>query len=607
MSGLNSNTDEGTIKEALYPPPTYSAASRAIMGQKSKTSVQAIRKQVDQRIDQLEDEIRALKTHRNMVSDTSALPPEVLSSIFIILRELTGTGTGRNYYVSAAPWAQVTHVCRHWRAVALDCPALWSDLLFVSPTTTAMMLQRSKNAPLTVKFAANPVLYQDILCRIMSQTGRLREVELRSSSLSSTRNDFLEVLASLTTAPILEKLVLGGAAVSEPRLPEDFLQDGAPSLRHLELTQFAVRWDPLPLSSTLVHLRLQNITSYRPLRKAFLESMSKLLRLETLKLSACLPQSGDVSHPSRSLSVSLPSLRILELQDSVAELCQFFRAAQIPREARVVIGVSDANPQSESLGPLFSALKASWILRQDAELVTDGGSMAQSEILDLRIVCSGYHFSEVKCWFKNHELPPVADDDNPPANLAVSVSIASYNPAVHTPLLTAIAEGFDISSLRTLKIASKPSMPDEAFALFKDLTKLDAIVISTNYYNLTRFLQALKKEGASPGTPSFPALSSIRLHFIDFDELQVGNANTAVCNLIKDLKHREESCPISELSITQCINFSMAHWEALSGSLQEDVEVNWDEDENILEPDSEDENNDWYEEEVWSGMYDDYW
>ncbi|KAJ2920407.1 hypothetical protein MD484_g63, partial [Candolleomyces efflorescens] len=154
-------------------------------------------------------------------------------------------------------------------------------------------------------------------------------------------------------------------------------------------------------------------------------------------------------------------------------------------------------------------------------------------------------------------------------------------------------------------------MPDEAFALFKDLTKLDAIAISNNHHNLTKFLQALKKEGASPDTPSFPALSHIHLHLIDFDEMQRGNARIRVRDLIKDLQHREEFCPIHELSIKQCINFSVAHWEALTGSLREGIEADWDEDEKILEPlDSEDDNNypgiDWHDEDVWSGRYDDF-
>ncbi|RXW19998.1 hypothetical protein EST38_g5865 [Candolleomyces aberdarensis] len=614
MSGLNSKTDNDTIKEALYPPPTYSAASRAIMGQTTKISAQATREQVDQRIAQLESEIRALKTHRNMVADTSLFPPEILSNIFIILRRLIGTGHGY-YYTPPASWAHVTHVCRHWRAVALDCPALWSELLFVSPKTTEMMLQRSKNAPLTVKFTANLVRYHDILCKIVSQTGRLRDFELQNRS--STGSELLKTLSGFeSTAPTLEKLVLHGVPVGyggQPyTLPENFLRDGAPSLRHLEVTQFAIRWDALPLSSSLTHLRLQNTApENRPPRKAFLESMANLLRLETLKLFACLPRSGDVSHPSRSLPVTLPSLRTLELHDSVAELCQFFRATQISKEARVNIELGDVNPESESLGALFSAFKTSWSLcqdMQDMESVADG-SLAQSEILDLRIVNnSGQTTSQIKCWYKDHELPPPFNDENPPANLVVS-SKNSGNSRVNTSLLTAIAEHLDFSSLCSLKIAPTTDMTEEALGLFKDLTKLDTITIARNHRNLSRFLKALKKDGASPGTPSFPTLCSVNLHRIDFDEERNWNADIEVRDLINALDHREGSCPIDELSITQCINFTEAHWDSLRESLPEQLEMEWDEDEDIREPSEHDEvesdyGMDWYD----PGVYDyDYW
>ncbi|KAJ2928744.1 hypothetical protein H1R20_g8216, partial [Candolleomyces eurysporus] len=609
MSGLNSKTDNDTIKEALYPPPTYSAASRAIMGQTTKISAQATREQVDQRIAQLEGEIRALKTHRNMAADTSPFPPEILSNIFIILRRSTGFGYGYSY-ISASFWIRVTHVCRHWRAVALDCPALWSDLLFVGPKITEMMLQRSKSAPLTVTFSESPVRYHDVLCKIASQTGRLRDFELHNSPAAAS--EILKILSSFkSTAPTLEKLVLNGGIVrqgSGPHtLPETFLQDGVPSLRHLEVTQFAIRWDPLPLSSTLTYLRLQNVApENRPSRKAFLESMMKLLRLETLELSACLPRSGDVSHPSGSLPITLPSLRTLELHDSAAELCQFFCATRISKEARVNIELSDASPQSDSLGPLFSAYKASWSLCQDMKLVADG-SLAQSEVLDLRIVNkSGQYSSQIKCWYKGHEPPPTFND-KAPANFAVS-SKSLGGRIVNASLLKALVERLDVSSLRFLEIASTHNITEEALNLFKDLAKLDTITISLNHKNLSSFLKALKKDGAIPGTPSFPALRTVRLRYIDFDEEQTWDADNAVRDLIKALDHREGSCPVRTLSITECTNFSEAHWENLRGSLPEELEMDWDEDEDIREPSEDDEfesdyGMDWYE----PGVYDYSW
>ncbi|KAJ2921808.1 hypothetical protein H1R20_g15288, partial [Candolleomyces eurysporus] len=556
-----------------------------------KLNAQTIREEVDQRIAELESEIRALKTHRNLVADTSLLPPEILSNIFIALRRIVANG-----YSYRSSWVRVTHVCRHWRAVALDCPALWSDLLFVNPKGTEVMLQRAKNAPLTVKFAAYPATFNDILCKIASQTGRLREVELRSGSNTTLE---LPIILSCfeSTAPILEKLVLQGVEIyyrtgsdKYHTLPADFLRGGAPSLRHLDVTRFAIHWDALPLSTTLTHLRLENVVlENRPTQASFLKSLTSLLRLETMILKACLPRSGDALHLG-SLPITLPSLRILELQDFAAELRQFFTATQIPNKARVDIELSDGNPELESLGSLLSALRTSWIHSKDMDL--DAGSNSiQSGILDLRIVDAMMRYvPRIMCWFSNHDLPPNFGVENPPANLVVS--LASGSAMGINLVLSAIAARLDISSLQSLKIASNYILvTNELLALFKDLTKLDKIAVWKSYDTLSKFFKTLKKKHEH--APSFPALHSIDLHGIDFDEDRTGDSIKAVLPLIFALKSREKSHPtIKQFTMTQCINFLEDHWEALCEVLPEETEKYWDEVEDIVEQSDDDEEDD---------------
>ncbi|KAF6756790.1 hypothetical protein DFP72DRAFT_809833, partial [Ephemerocybe angulata] len=68
------------------------------------------------------------------------LPPEILAAIFLLVPRDEGDTS----------WISVTHVCRLWREVALDCSRFWSDLNSVPPRFMEFALARSKGAPITV-------------------------------------------------------------------------------------------------------------------------------------------------------------------------------------------------------------------------------------------------------------------------------------------------------------------------------------------------------------------------------------------------------------------------------------------------------------------------
>ncbi|RXW11600.1 hypothetical protein EST38_g14255 [Candolleomyces aberdarensis] len=210
---------------------------------------------------------------------------------------------------------------------------------------------------------------------------------------------------------------------------------------------------------------------------------------------------------------------------------------------------------------------------------------AQFDILDLRIV--GHYESRIKCWFGENKLPTRFDDDDPPANLAVSSK--SSHGVISTPLLKTITDHLDISSLHSLKISSHDILEEDALTLFKNMTKLDTITICGNYETLSKFLDEFQKQGSDTISPSFPALRSVHLHKIDFEESRTGEADDAVRAIITALEDRKASHPIEQLTISKCINFSKAHWKDLrASSIFEYVEMDWDEDEDIREDEDSD-------------------
>ena len=63
---------------SIVQRPTYFLAALAIIEGRARPNTQTVHEQVDQRIAELETEMRTLKHHRILVADTSFLPPEIL-------------------------------------------------------------------------------------------------------------------------------------------------------------------------------------------------------------------------------------------------------------------------------------------------------------------------------------------------------------------------------------------------------------------------------------------------------------------------------------------------------------------------------------------------
>ncbi|KAH7905223.1 hypothetical protein BJ138DRAFT_1231378, partial [Hygrophoropsis aurantiaca] len=98
-------------------------------------------------------QIAIYPTDATHVPPVSTIPVEMLLEIF---RHCVCDGhrPGRGLIICS-------HVCRYWRAVALENPALWSasiDIIHDSPSWTEAKLSRSRNSPLNIKlFLSEPL------------------------------------------------------------------------------------------------------------------------------------------------------------------------------------------------------------------------------------------------------------------------------------------------------------------------------------------------------------------------------------------------------------------------------------------------------------------
>ena len=167
---------------------------------------------------------------RRRVFPINHLPNELLGHVFFFWFHyeppLSSIYPLPPYPVSIG-WVKVTHVCRHWREVALNCPQLWSEIsLYMGREWTRKMIARAKQAPLDI-YSGNEA--GNLLALVVP--GHLSHTK----SLNISDVD-LNVVHSLTAAaPILERLTLystmadGNPVLS---LPEDIFAFHAPPPAH---------------------------------------------------------------------------------------------------------------------------------------------------------------------------------------------------------------------------------------------------------------------------------------------------------------------------------------------------------------------------------------
>ncbi|KAH8824674.1 hypothetical protein DL96DRAFT_1418001, partial [Flagelloscypha sp. PMI_526] len=116
---------------------------------------------LDAQIEYHDQELRRLRSQRNKLASRTQclLPADILLSIFMLYqkREVYEFATRRPSSQippdpmpshSPIPYFLPSHVCVHWRRVALNFPPFWSVLFLNSIQWTKELLLRSRTSPL---------------------------------------------------------------------------------------------------------------------------------------------------------------------------------------------------------------------------------------------------------------------------------------------------------------------------------------------------------------------------------------------------------------------------------------------------------------------------
>ncbi|KAF6762001.1 hypothetical protein DFP72DRAFT_1164866 [Ephemerocybe angulata] len=552
----------------MAPSSSFAHSQNELQPQAALLSTFEIRRaQIADRILQLEREVLSLKNSHNTMAPPCRLPPEILANIFTLVKEDSWP----------RHWIMVTFVCQHWRAVAVDCAALWTSLPFINADFTSIALSRSKRAPLSVTFKQDTWQkpgYSTAFCMILSQSERLRKVDISDDVFASTFCECARV------APILQELFLEmskGSILSMSGQPllKGFLRHGAVSLNSLSLTRCGpFPWtDHLPFAHCLVELRLvgEHHLEYQRPSSLFLllDSLKQMAFLQKLDLSGYLPTSEDPDlwnssqHPSSS--TTLATLEHVYLEDSASRIIGFLQATRLSGAKNVHLTV-----KGQIYGPgirqLFKSLESSWRdvwqLFSLQRFYIDYDFMTYLDGPDT--FCSDFYFATRDHPQRSHRLSLVTEAGDEPID----------------NLMSRFTTQLDYSSLLYLSITRSeyPFTKKLWKSILPHLKQLKEVNFTHSTDSCASFIEALQEDPALAhqhlqdgahdvlkATPYLPALSKITLDEIVLTFCQGVGRRTLFRRFLSVLRARSRSCPPLELELWSCENF----WSRFERLLEE--------------------------------------
>jgi hypothetical protein len=114
-------------------------------------STATLMSRIDGKIARTREKLGGLLSQRNLMVAVNRLPTELLSLVFTMTQE--------RWRESDPLRLAVTHVCKQWRAFALNCSALWNYIEIGSSLGFGLvneMLRRARDLPLLVNIETEP-------------------------------------------------------------------------------------------------------------------------------------------------------------------------------------------------------------------------------------------------------------------------------------------------------------------------------------------------------------------------------------------------------------------------------------------------------------------
>lgn len=578
------------------------------------------RHHIDIEVQKLEDSIRSLKSRRNVLAPISRLPPEILSKIFAFCAS-ENPSTGKPLH-----WIKVSHISRYWRAVALDSPSLWGNIVTTRPRWTEEMVKRSKMARLTLDAdlsCVTPRIFEAVQL-VLQHITRISDLRLVASSATINRL----VTGLPIDAPFLESLSL-----SVPRnnrfgmdedftLPQSLFSGDISQLQHLELVKCNINWDSSLLTGLTV-LKLSDIPLLaRPTTSQLLDVLEKMPAMEILHLHEVLPSVDDETMLSRvpDRIIALPHLSHIAVISTVPECTNLFKHITIPSSVTFYLNTRGTDTTNQDFSGLFNSFSNSHNIGVSTEARNIGFSkpihtLHIQFINPVGLVIQGWSNGAPlgPSWGSNRPQTPLERQGNLlPMNLGstkaqyeLNLSWRQYEPAAVEAIVIGACKMLSLIKLKSLRISHSSDVNKETWAaLFGTLPRLQNIQLRG--CSAETFIPALREEPIFDGNPSstpttptgsqsfssarkpglwrrkstippvcFPDLRTLTFEEVDFkDRTPELIPGTTVLGLMDCLMERaEKKAEVQELRLTACTHLFKEEVEELKEIV---ADVDWD-------------------------------
>ncbi|KAI8970638.1 hypothetical protein BD414DRAFT_470438 [Trametes punicea] len=278
----------------------------------------------------------------------SALPTELLVSIFLILRD-----------EAPSTWLRVLPVCRRWYKVASSAPVLWTQLTFrpwCDRDLLEKFLHRSSNLALDLTLDIHAVECSPILDIVRRYSVQLRTLSVifsppQSGELQTRLGDrrFSGSILTLNLHCVTSEgaeLLLDASALTALR-----------ELRAVQVLPHA-RFRPFRGVTLLQLTQIWHVIrpEEHPTRYDLLLTIDSFPDLELLSLSDALPPCIHFGNTTFD-QVTLPSLHMLEMNETMEDIKFFLHHLALPVSARFTIVARVAEAMWEpDIGGVFLAI-----------------------------------------------------------------------------------------------------------------------------------------------------------------------------------------------------------------------------------------------------------
>lgn len=255
-------------------------------------------------------------------------------------------------------WIAVSHVCHHWRQVALRCRALWTYIPLVSVRWAQRALTLSHPYPITLRIDSRDnsldrgYVSVDALCHALGHISRIQKIRMHSPWGTRYANRIMSIIygALLCGAPALEEFDLASDLdlpfVVDAGLDGSNMVSAIAKLRVLSLDECYLPANCTLFHSGLIHLRLSGTRTMWPALESMLSTLALVPKLQTLELYGILP-SGHLP-PSDPPSYDLPSLKELHLGGTGQSVLAVLQSLNLSENVQVFITLPNAAAEDGS-------------------------------------------------------------------------------------------------------------------------------------------------------------------------------------------------------------------------------------------------------------------